>query len=182
MSFTNRLQSRYNRWFYFYLHGDICSEDLNIYLKCSYFCLKRLIVFSSKHSLHIKFRLSFFSCQIYFESSVSYWYFVLLRDFRWLRYRVLKLLAVIPMYVVVMFLSTYNITISVTYIFIFTYISLLKTFFHSKINFISWRHHVISTLHIMVIGLSGVQFGLYSYWVTNKIGRPRNGVWFVNHE
>ena len=80
----------------------------------------RIKSFSSKHNLHFlepagicfiiphlitKVRLSLFNCQIYFESLVSFWYFMLFRDFRWLRYRVLKSLAVTPMYDFVILLS-----------------------------------------------------------------------------
>ena len=49
--------------------------------------------------------LLLFSCQMYLESSVSFWYLVLLMDFVWFRNLVLNSLAVTPMYVFVSLLS-----------------------------------------------------------------------------
>ena len=50
-------------------------------------------------------RLLSLSCQMYLESSVSFWYFLLLIDFVWFRNLVLNSLAVTPMYVFVSLLS-----------------------------------------------------------------------------
>ena len=46
-------------------------------------------------------RLLLFSCQMYLESSVSFWYLILLMDFVWFRNLILNSLAVTPMYVFV---------------------------------------------------------------------------------
>ena len=50
-------------------------------------------------------RLLLFSCQMYLESSVTFWYLMLLMDFVWFRNLILNSLAVTPMYVFVSLLS-----------------------------------------------------------------------------
>ena len=55
--------------------------------------------------LILRGRLLLFSCQMYLESSVSFWYLMLLMDFVWFRNLILNSLAVTPMYVFVSLLS-----------------------------------------------------------------------------
>ena len=62
------------------------------------------ICFSKDH-LITNGRFSVFNFQTCFESSVSFWYFLLRSDFTWFLYRVLNSLAVTPMYVCILSLS-----------------------------------------------------------------------------